>query len=445
MSVNGASTIFGLASWTIWGLQRGVNPWSTYRLPGWAKMLLTISHPPTTIERSPSIDNFCGGSVSYTAKNCIASLPNWVLRGQSFQSVLVYNFTNMHAMSHRSDFFACSCRVNIWEPAVCFTVSLALVVFRVALPRFLIPTAMSDSKSLNMTLLEVMILSKNERVFICDLSDLTLQIVSNAWWASIEVGSKRPIAWNNSRHAPSWRFNWHCGIEGTGSPGIICIVCHQVLRHPSDHGTSSTGKHLLATAHIAKLNELTESEVTELTSSTVEETALAIPKRQGSRGITMVCSQRRIIFHIHVDLYWPKWKIKCSELAAKDFETSKFHQDRCNRYLMLGFVLAHVLWNAISNLELRRSYKVLRNDPVLPSATTPGNICRREYAPTVDGIKKQLPSRDKVGLALDWLTSLNKLAITSVIAYYMDRNWALRGVQLAFDEVDRLFFSPFAS
>jgi len=79
-------------------------------------------------------------------------------------------------------------------------------------------------------------------------------------------GSKRPIAWNNSRHAPSWRFYLHCGIEETGSPGIICIVCHQVLRHPSEHGTSSMGKHLLAKAHIAKLNELTVSEVTELTS-----------------------------------------------------------------------------------------------------------------------------------------------------------------------------------
>jgi len=32
-----------------------------------------------------------------------------------------------------------------------------------------------------------------------------------------------------------------------------------------------------------------------------------------------------------------------------------------------------------------------------------------------------------------------------VIAYYMDRNWALREVQLELDEVDRLFFSHFES
>jgi len=92
-------------------------------------------------------------------------------------------------------------------------------------------------------------------------------------------------------------------MEENGRPGIICIVCHQVLRHPSEHGTSSMGKHLLAKAHIAKLKELTESEVTGLTSSTVDETALAILKRQGSRRITRVSSLRQIIFDIQVVPY----------------------------------------------------------------------------------------------------------------------------------------------
>jgi len=162
---------------------------------------------------------------------------------------------------------------------------------------------MYDTLSLNTSLLDVMISSKNECVIIRDLSDLTLQIIFDAWWASMNVGSKRPVAWKNSRHAPSWRFYLHCGIEETGSPGIIYIVCHQVLRHPSEHGTSSMGKHLLAKAHIAKLNKLTESEVTELTSSTLDETALAILKRQGSRGITIVSLQRKTIYDIQFNPY----------------------------------------------------------------------------------------------------------------------------------------------
>jgi hypothetical protein len=78
----------------------------------------------------------------------------------------------------------------------------------------------------------------------------------------------------------------------------MCIVYHQVLRHPSGHQTSSMGKYLLAKAHIAKFNELTVSEVTELTSTTVDETALALLKWQGSRGILIVISQRKIKFTI---------------------------------------------------------------------------------------------------------------------------------------------------
>ena len=63
------------------------------------------------------------------------------------------------------------------------------------------------------------------------------------------------------------------------------------------------GKHLLAKAHIAKLIKLTESDVTELTSSTVDETTLAILKRQGSRGITIVSLQRKLRFDIQLDPY----------------------------------------------------------------------------------------------------------------------------------------------
>jgi len=223
-----------------------------------------------------------------------------------------------------------------------------------------------------------MISSKNVHVFVRDLSDLTLQIIFDAWWASLYVGSKQPIAWKNSRHAPSWRFYLHCGIGEAGSPGIIWIVCHQVLRYPSEHGTRSMGIHLMAKAHITQLNELTEWEVTELTSSTLDETASAILRRQGNSGITIVTVPRKMIFDIQLNPYWPKWQTTRSKLADQDFETSECHQHTWNHYLMLGFVSAHRPWNAISNLQLRRSYKVLRDDLVLRSAKTLWNIFRTE-------------------------------------------------------------------
>jgi len=213
--------------------------------------------------------------------------------------VIVFNFTNMHAMSQSSDFYlAFMSKVKIQEPAFYLTRTYPVTVTQIELPRIQYPTAMSDTKCQNTLLLEVMISSKNECILIRDLTNLALQIIFNALWASMNVGSKRPIAWDNSRHAPLWRFYLHCGIEETGTPAIVCIVSHQVLRHPSEHGASSMGKHWMAKAHIAKSNKLTVSEVTESTSSTIDETALAILKRQGSRGIPILSSQRKFKFTI---------------------------------------------------------------------------------------------------------------------------------------------------
>jgi len=112
---------------------------------------------------------------------------------------------------------------------------------------------------------------------------------------------------------------------------------------------------------------------------------------------------------------------------------------------MLGFVSAHIPWNAISNPELWRSYNAWRSDLVFLSTSTLSNICRREYTLTVDANKNQLPSRNKVSEAFDRWTSRTKLAITLVIDDYMDQNWALGEVHLASDEVDSAFFSYFKS
>jgi len=100
-----------------------------------------------------------------------------------------------------------------------------------------------------------MISSKHDCVFSRDLSNHTLQSIFNAWLASLNVGLKRPVGWKNSGQAPSWRFYLHCGIEETGTPGIISIICHQMIRHPAEQWTGSMGKHLLVKADIAKLNK----------------------------------------------------------------------------------------------------------------------------------------------------------------------------------------------
>jgi len=53
------------------------------------------------------------GSERYTAINCSMLFLNGGFRSLSLQSVLVFIITNMHAMSDWSDYYPCSCRVNM--------------------------------------------------------------------------------------------------------------------------------------------------------------------------------------------------------------------------------------------------------------------------------------------------------------------------------------------
>jgi hypothetical protein len=181
---------------------------------------------------------------------------------------------------------------------------------------------MSDSNCFTTSSLEGLISPTSVCVFIHYLRDLTLHIIFDTWWASINVGSRWPVEWNNSRHAPSWWFHLHCGIEETSSLDIRWIIGHQVLRHSSEHGTRSMGKHLFAKAHLAMLHKVTAWEVAKLTNSKGNETALAILTWQGSLGITIVSSQSQIIFDVWVIQYWLTWQTEHFKLAAMDFETS---------------------------------------------------------------------------------------------------------------------------
>jgi aryl carrier-like protein len=56
---------------------------------------------------------------------------------------------------------------------------------------------------INALLLVVMMSSKNKRVFIWDLRELSSQNTFDAWWASMNVDTKHAISANNSKHAAS--------------------------------------------------------------------------------------------------------------------------------------------------------------------------------------------------------------------------------------------------
>jgi len=180
MSVNRASTILNFASWILSGQWNAANSQSTHLQRLSAKITVTILPLPSTIECPRSINNFREGSGSCIAMMRIALFQNWVLRGQSFHYVHVYNFTNMHATSHRFNYFASTSRVNIQELAFSFTTTLLSAVSQVRLSSFQIPTAMWDSESFTTSLLQDMIASKNEPGVIRDLCNLTIQFIFDA-------------------------------------------------------------------------------------------------------------------------------------------------------------------------------------------------------------------------------------------------------------------------
>ena len=87
ISVNRASTIFDLASWTISRDLNAAQPQWPHPQPLLGNILVTISLQPPTIERPQSVHRLCGSSERYTAMNCI------VLFQIKFYAVSLCNLT----------------------------------------------------------------------------------------------------------------------------------------------------------------------------------------------------------------------------------------------------------------------------------------------------------------------------------------------------------------
>jgi hypothetical protein len=81
----------------------------------------------------------------------------------------------------------------------------------------------------------------------------------------MNVDSKLSIASNNYPYGSWWRSYMHSSVQKPGNPGIICIVCLQVISHPSEDDPSFMVNQLLANSHIGKSNKLGNLKVYEST------------------------------------------------------------------------------------------------------------------------------------------------------------------------------------
>jgi len=88
---------------------------------------------------------------------------------------------SMQCRTSLTFFHGYSSRVNNEETALYITITYLSIVSQVKFHRYQIPIAMLHEQSLNTLLIQVIIAFNNERVFVWDLSDHTLQIPFNAW------------------------------------------------------------------------------------------------------------------------------------------------------------------------------------------------------------------------------------------------------------------------
>lgn len=76
-----------------------------------------------------------------------------------------------------------------------------------------------------------------------------------------------------------------------------------------------------------------------------------------------------------------------------------------------------------------------RHDIHVPSRSTFQRLLMQEYQLAVNSIETLLPRGNKVSLAADAWTSPNKLAILSIIGYFVTEDWRLAEVQLGFEQI----------
>jgi hypothetical protein len=101
---------------------------------------------------------------------------------------------------------------------------------------------------------------------------------------------------------------------------------------------------------------------------------------------------------------------------------------------MIGLVAAYCPFSTIENPYFRLAFQMLRHDIKIPSATTLTRLLAKEYTMVLTCIRNILPGDSKISLAMDGWTSVNKRAIISIIASWINHNLVLETLQLSFEE-----------
>jgi hypothetical protein len=101
---------------------------------------------------------------------------------------------------------------------------------------------------------------------------------------------------------------------------------------------------------------------------------------------------------------------------------------------MIGLVAAYFPFSTIENPYFHLAFQMLPRDIKIPSAITLTRLLAKEYTMVLTWIRDILSGDSKVLLAMDGWTLVNKWAIISIIASWINQYLELQMLQLSFEE-----------
>jgi len=238
------------------------------------------------------------------------------------------------------------------------------------------------------------------------------------WWQgtlgyiayTAKYASKKRIRWNSDFLGPEvWKYFQQCSDtlgRAIGTRRVMCIMCRNVLAHPSGTGTSSMHDHNRSSSCLKsrKINGY----------DGLAGSPLGIDVLTPLQQVTRTGTRRRII-----DLATP----------------AGFNQHDFKEYFLTAFLATNCAFNCSNNLAFRRVFKYIRQGVEIRSPTILTWHLQRLGKSTVDDIRTCLPAAGKISLAADTWTSPNKLAFLAIVAYWISDSWQMEEVLIGFKEI----------
>jgi len=238
------------------------------------------------------------------------------------------------------------------------------------------------------------------------------------WWQGLpgyiaytrKYGGKKKIRWNSDLRGRKVSKYFPQCADGLGSAlstlRVMCIMCRKVLAHLSGTGSSSMQDHNRSAACLKSRK---------------------INGYDGRAGSPLPIDGHRLV-----------------QKGTKTGNTSKIldlatpagcNQHDCEESFLKVFLATNLAINCLKNLSFRHIFKFFRPGVEIPTPMTFTLHFKWLGKSTVHAIRTSLPAAGNISRAADIWTSLNKLALLEILAYWISDSWQIEEVLIGFEEI----------